>query len=225
MIEAHTGAIEEVLLAQSLAARNAGHPNLKGGPREWFIRDFLEGHLPGTLEVGQGEIIDADSRPQPPQDEYRPQVDVVVYRQDMPKIRYSRTDFAYLAEGVMATIEVKSHLTEVELAGACEAARIHHSLRRSYHNNAAWRMRSYVVGYDGPAQVQTVAGWMPRIAQDKGWPVGGMVDLIVFLGRGVIWKIDAFPEMNVRKMSPEHEWAYIDQARGNLYILFTHMLT
>ena len=49
MLENHTNAIEKVLLAQSLAARNAGHPNLRGGPREWFIRDFLENHLGAAL--------------------------------------------------------------------------------------------------------------------------------------------------------------------------------
>ncbi len=67
MILSHTNAIEKVLLAQSIAANTAGHPNLRGGPREWFIRDFLENHLPSTLQLGQGEIIDEDSKPHPSQ--------------------------------------------------------------------------------------------------------------------------------------------------------------
>jgi len=66
MILSHTNAIEKVLIAQSRAAQHAGHPNLRGGPREWFIHDFLEDHLPSRLEIGQGEIIDEDSRPDPP---------------------------------------------------------------------------------------------------------------------------------------------------------------
>jgi len=63
MLESHINAIENVLLAQSIAAKNAGHPNLRGGPREWFIRDFLQSHLPSTLEIGQGEIIQFNSKP------------------------------------------------------------------------------------------------------------------------------------------------------------------
>src|SRR3972149_11697895 len=97
LLSAHMNAIEQVLLAQSKIAHNAGHPNLRGGPREWFIRDFLQSHLPSTLEIGQGEIIDVNSIPNPSPGNYRPQVDVVIYRSDMPKISYSKLDFAYLA--------------------------------------------------------------------------------------------------------------------------------
>ena len=106
MLKSHLDYIEKVLLAQSKIARNPGHPNLKGSPREWFIRQFLEDHLPSNLEIGQGEIIDENSRPK----QKRPQVDIIIYRRDMPKIAYSKYDTAYLAEGVMATIESKSYL-------------------------------------------------------------------------------------------------------------------
>jgi Domain of unknown function (DUF6602) len=110
MLASHLNAIEKVLIAQSHVAANAGHPNLRGGPREWFIREFLETHLPTTLEIGQGEIIDVNSPPRPSPGTYRPQVDIVIYRRDVPKITFSRTDAAFLVEGVMATIESKSEL-------------------------------------------------------------------------------------------------------------------
>lgn len=108
MILSHTNAIERILVAQSAVAQNAGHPNLRGGPREWFIRDFLQNHLPGILEIGQGELIDEDSTPEPIKGSYRPQVDIVIYRRDLPKITYSRDNAAFLAEGVVGTIESKS---------------------------------------------------------------------------------------------------------------------
>ena len=54
MIVSHLNAIEKVLIAQSEIAQNAGHPNLRGGPREWFIQEYLENHLPTILEMGQG---------------------------------------------------------------------------------------------------------------------------------------------------------------------------
>jgi hypothetical protein len=224
MIEAHTNAIEAVLLAQSQAAQNAGHPNLRGGPREWFVREFLEGHLPGTLEVGQGEIIDEDSRPTPAPGDYRPQVDVVVYRRDLPKIAYSRTDSAYLAEGVMATIEVKSVLDQEQLKQASEAASKHHSLRRSYQGGAELRMNRYLVAYSGPQHVRTAANWLPEIASELNISAEQMLDFVLLLGKGVIWRIDCFPEMGVTRGSQGHEWAYIEQDASNLYILFTHML-
>lgn len=49
MLISHLNAFEQILIAQSSDAQNAGHPNIRGGPREWFIRDFLENHLPSTL--------------------------------------------------------------------------------------------------------------------------------------------------------------------------------
>jgi hypothetical protein len=54
MIVSHLNAIEKVLIAQSRIADNAGHPNLRGGPREWFIQEYLETHLPTILEIGLG---------------------------------------------------------------------------------------------------------------------------------------------------------------------------
>jgi|GEM_PF-5114118 len=35
MLQAHLKAIEKLLVAQSQIAKNAGHPNLRGGPREY----------------------------------------------------------------------------------------------------------------------------------------------------------------------------------------------
>src|SRR5438046_816940 len=100
MLQSHLNAIEKALLTQSELAKNAGHPNLRGGPREWLIRGFLLGHLPSNLEIGQGEIIDPFSKPNPPQGSYRPQVDIVIYRRDLPKITLSPFDQAFLVEGV-----------------------------------------------------------------------------------------------------------------------------
>jgi hypothetical protein len=55
MLKSHLDAIESVLLYQSITASNPGHPNLRGGPREWFIRDFLRNHLPDVLQIRQGK--------------------------------------------------------------------------------------------------------------------------------------------------------------------------
>lgn len=230
MLVSHINAIEEVLLAQSRTAKNAGHPNLRGGPREWFIRDFLQGHLPSTLEVGQGEIIDCNSRPNPPQGSYRPQVDVVLYRRDVPKISYSTTDSAYLAEGAMATIESKSVLTDTELGNACKASIAHKSLNRQSSSgmtvgNMPTEIISYVVAYDGPANMQTVSGWLVNYVRTNNANPDQLVDLVIILGKGVLWRLKSFQALQIPNATSNHNWAYIDQKEKNLFTLFTHMLT
>ena len=226
MIEAHLNAVEQVLIAQSKAAQNAGHPNLRGGPREWFVRDFLEGHVPGTLEVGQGELIDSDSQPAPTKGEYRPQVDVILYRRDLPKISYSTGNAAYLAEGVMATVETKSELTRDALVRICEVAIEHGQLKRSYipRTGAQSPIRNYVLVYKS-TDVQTVAKWLPKIALDLAANPVQLVDMIVILGAGVVWRIDDFPTMPVEKGEADHEWAFRGQRTNNLFLMFAHMLT
>jgi hypothetical protein len=230
MLVSHINAIEDVLLAQSRTARNAGHPNLRGGPREWFIRDFLQGHLPSTLEIGQGEIIDCNSRPNPPRGSYRPQVDVVIYRRDVPKISYSTTDSAFLAEGVMATIESKSVLTATDLDDTCKASITHKSLSRQAFSgmsvgNVPTEIISYVVAYDGPTNMQTVSGWLVNYVQSQNANPDKLVDLVIILGKGVLWRLKSFSALQIPHATAAHNWAYIDQKDKNLFTLFAHMLT
>ncbi len=231
MLTAHLNTIEATLMAQSATATNAGHPNLRGSPGEWFVRDFLENHLPSTLEIGQGEIIDAQSQANPPKGQYRPQVDVVIYRRDLPRIRYSQTDTAYLAEGVMATVECKTTLTETELESWGKTTVAHKSLTR---NQPVFKVGlpppyivSYLVAYDGPAKMATVAGWIPGICNSLGTDADHLFDLIVVLGKGILWRIDAVPFLQLRqqKQASGKHWAWVDQPDGNLWFLFAHMLT
>lgn len=212
MLVSHINAIEEVLLAQSRTAKNAGHPNLRGGPREWFIRDFVQGHLPSTLEVGTGEIIDCNSRPNPPPGCYRPQVDVVLYRRDVPKISYSNNESAFLAEGVMATIESKSLLTEAELGNACRAAIAHKTLiRQSFSGMTVGKVPaeiiSYVVAYDGPANMKTTSGWLVNYVRTNNANPDQLVDLIIILGKGVLWRLNCFSELTTPNATSNHNWA------------------
>lgn len=229
MILSHTNAIEKVLIAQSAAAQNAGHPNLRGGPREWFIRDFLLNHLPTTLEIGQGEIIDEDSKPSPSPGNYRPQVDIVVYRRDLPRISYSRDNSAFLVEGVIATIESKSVMTKEGLKCACEAALIHKSLKRSLplrtFGVSHESLFSYVIAFDGPEHISTVADWLPEIAENLDATPEKLLDMIVVLGKGVIWQSRAFYEIPAFKLPETARWAYFPQTERNLFLLFMHMLT
>jgi len=229
MLESHTNAIEQVLLAQSRAAQNAGHPNLRGGPREWFIRQFLESHLPTNLEIGQGEIIDENTSPAPSQNEYRNQVDIVVYRRDLPKIQYSKDNNAYFAEGVISTIESKSKLTKTELEKACQASNRHKNLTRNKplhtFGEISDQILTYVVAYDGPKNISTVSNWLNVINQGQNIDIPKQLDMIIVLGKGTIWKINKFPAIPISDVRDGHSWAFVQQDKGNLYLLFTHFLS
>ncbi len=234
MFISHLNALEKVLAAQSAVATNAGHPNLRGGPREWFVRDFLEGHLPLTLEIGQGEIVSSKSLPNPSRGVYRPQVDIVLYRGNFPKLSYSKNDFAYLVEGVLATVECKTTLTKEELRQACEAHRKHKNLAYLYMEvklspgnilSILPYPISYVVAFDGPADITTAANWLPEITRDLRVNPDQMIDIVVVLGKGVIWRMDAYPTIEVvPRISHEHHWAYVAQTENNLSFMFAHML-
>jgi hypothetical protein len=221
MLVSHINAIEKILLAQSNAAENAGHPNLRGGPREWFIRDFLENHLPANLEIGHGEIIDRNSKPSPSPGEYRPEVDIVIYRRDLPKISYSKDNTAYLVEGVVATIESKTRLKKRDLKQACEASIANKSMKRN--------IVSYVFAYDGPKNILTVGNWLPKISQELRVSAEQLVEMIIILGKGVIWNKDKFfaipSDTPENDGSDDDQWIYFEQHEKNLFVLFTHLLS
>jgi hypothetical protein len=232
MLQSHLNAIEELLLAQSKAAVNAGHPNLRGGPREWFIRDFLTTHLPSNLEVGQGEIIDSNSVPNPSPGSYRPQVDIVLYRRDVPKITYSTNNTAYLAEGVIATIECKTNITRTVLGKACKASVVHKALKRETPTMSlvsGWlpfqHIVSYVVAFEGPSRISTVANWLPAVCERLRAEPRSLVEMIVVLGLGVIWRLNAFPGLEIKGRNDGDKWVFIQQRDKNLLLFFLHMLS
>lgn len=228
MLRSHLNAIESVLLAQSNAASNAGHPNLRGGPREWFIQDFLRSHLPGTLEIGQGEIIDPDSKPRPKPKQYRGQVDIVLYRKDLPVISLSKYDSLFLAEGVMAALEVKSDLRKPNLINTCKQIIRHKKLKRPPPLGGfdvhliPKHIVSYVVAYGGPKRMSTVAKWLPQIRDTLNCKPNEMPEMIIVLGKGAVWRINAFPNEEDPK---DKTWAFVQQAEQNLFTLFVHMLS
>jgi len=49
MLKSHMDAVEEQLIATSKIPANSGHSLHKGTPREAFIKEFLQKHLPNAL--------------------------------------------------------------------------------------------------------------------------------------------------------------------------------
>jgi len=80
------------------------HPTNLGGLREHFIKNVLLNFVPSSIIIGSGEVTDGVKR--------SGQQDIILYRANFPVIKgYDHVNL-YLIEGVIATIEVKSDLSE-----------------------------------------------------------------------------------------------------------------
>ena len=86
MLKSHMDAREAALVAISKVPSNAGHSLHKGTPREAFIKEFLANHLPSNVDIGTGEIIDANSQA----NQSRNQFDIVIYKRNYPKFSKSQ---------------------------------------------------------------------------------------------------------------------------------------
>jgi hypothetical protein len=242
IIEAHFDACEKHLMSASAKAANAGHPNTKGEPREEFVSGFLTEHLAKTVAVGRGEIIDAHSTV----GERRHQHDIIIYRSNFPKISLSEGVEMYFAESVVATIEVKSVLTKVELETGISAAHDTKRLKRNTFKSfesgyVPPGILSFLVAYDGPANIGTVSGWLTEIEQRKGLNrktlppsheerakiVSDGLEAIFLLQRGMLvfdnGPISLMPD-ETRRTSPSAHWTMVEQVNNNLMWLFV-MLT
>jgi len=242
MIASHIAFVEGSLLALSKVPGGAGHPNHKGQPREWFVRDFLDSHLSERVAIGTGEVIDAKSEP----GEQRNQMDVVVYRRDFPRIPFGGGVHAYLAESVVATLEVKSTLDDDGILKATRAARRLKLLERhlttsftaGYHPP---NILSYVVAYDGPAGMDTVRGWAEGALKKESIPYPNLpptgaerlgvtspaLDGVFVLGKGFLLfdnqPLSLVPEA-VRLKNPQMRWVYGSTPDQNLLLLFLTLL-
>jgi hypothetical protein len=243
MLKSHIDACEQQLLATSRIPANTGHTLHRGTPREAFIRQFLEGHLSETLAIGTGEIIDCYSQPRQP----RNQIDIVLYRRNYPRLDFGGGIYGFLAESVVATIEVKSILDAVAMdqsIGTAKAVKALHQNRFTgfFSGYQPPSILNYVVAYDGPASMRTVAGWLPAIHQRLGiqLPVLGptvgerlavaspSIDGVFVLGRGFMLYDNspiAFGTDDMRAAMPNPNWSLSDVQDGNLLMLFLSLTT
>ncbi|GEP45872.1 DUF6602 domain-containing protein [Brevifollis gellanilyticus] len=241
MLKNHMARIEDLLLAQSRIAANTGHNLHKGTPREAFVRGFLEEHLSERVAIGTGEIIDANSKP----GEKRNQIDIVVYRRDFPKLSFGGGVNGFLAESVVATIEVKSVLDIPAMKQSIETAHRIKGLTRNLVTTfkAGYQppsILSFVVAYDGPASMNTVRAWLPDIHNELGIDDPRMppnlaqrtsvpspsIDGVIRLGCGVVY-FDNCPSGFInedgdgfRASHPYLNWVTVNMAEGSLLWFF-----
>jgi hypothetical protein len=134
----------------------------------------------------------------------------------------------------MATIEVKSFIKKAGKGGpkqVCKATIAHRKLDRQTSMSGmggGWRPKhivSYVVGFKGPARMRTVANWLPKICTALDTEPNLLPDMIITLGKGVVWRIDAFPNLEHEDITKGKIWGSVQQTNQNLFTLFVHMLS
>jgi hypothetical protein len=103
---------EESLWQKAGLAKLFSHPGLVGEQRETQLIRVLADFLPTSVAVGRGQLIDCRS-------ERSAQMDVVVARGDVVRLPLADSgSTAYLAESVLAVMEVKSLLDKTTLVNA-----------------------------------------------------------------------------------------------------------
>lgn len=243
MLKAHMDANEAKLVAISKVPANSGHSLHKGTPREAFIREFLVSHLPENVAIGTGEIIDENSLPGAP----RNQFDIVIYKKSYPKLDFGGGISGFLIESVIATVEVKSTLTKVDLEQAITAAKNSKNLKKNVIQSFSSgyippKILNYVVAYDGPAKMDTVYKWIPQIHSSLGVSTPSLpcdrdarlatpspsIDGVFVLNKGLLYfdnVVYGFVTQEARVKHPDVKWFYADSTDGNLLFLFLLLQT
>ncbi|MBI3048124.1 MAG: hypothetical protein HYY76_07400 [Acidobacteria bacterium] len=239
MLHSHMATVEKVLLATAQIPAGSGHPLHKGTPRESFIKEFLENHLAESLAIGQGEVISSESEAGEP----RNQFDIVLYKRHFPRLTFGGGINAFLVESVVATIEVKSTLDKENLRQAVKAARNVKALKRNvsrgfWTGNPPPAVLSFVVAYDGPAQMETVRKWLEEIHAEEGLTIPDLaagkryeipsasIDGVFLLGRGFV-QFDnlsiGFVSDEKRQQNPAIRYYCGTTADGTLLVFFVFL--
>ena len=103
--------LEDTLHNEAKLAGLLDHGTMIGSAREFFVTRILRSILPPFLHVGTGKVFASNG-------ETSKQIDVVVYDPRFPVFEIQAGFGMYPVEGVIATIEVKSTLSDDELNAA-----------------------------------------------------------------------------------------------------------
>ncbi len=104
----HFKRTQDLLLSEFKVSQQFQSTKILGDAREFFIQEFLEGHLPSRFHIGKnGEIIDGFGG-------HTEELDIIIYSENIPKLSVQGRNM-YLREGVSLVIEVKSTLDSCKL--------------------------------------------------------------------------------------------------------------
>ncbi len=208
-----------------------------GASRELVVAAFLRRHLPKSLWVGRGEILDASGN-------RSPDCDVVVYRATSPAIPSDpgETLHLFFAEGVDAVVEVKSTLTGNELARCIDSCRRVKMLRtgsradgepgfpdiafvpQGYNPEALSWIRYFVVAFDGISDASMLEALklahQDNVTDYYRYGIDGVCFLdrsYIYKNDGLIWPADSDHSRNAG--SP------LLRTTDDLLCLFLHLVT
>jgi hypothetical protein len=193
--------IAQALAAQASVAGGTGHAVTTGLTRETLVKKFLRPHLPQSFDVRSGVIVDAERR-------QSKQQDCVIVDTRLPLIDIgSETDAIFVAESVVATIEIKSHLGSSELADTLKSVATTKQLARtgqqSYEKagigitlNKVMPILTYVFAYDG-LELNTIVQHVSDFAHAHA--DGGLApEAICVLSKGVVLRSSLMPLVDGR---------------------------
>lgn len=106
-----------VLLAQYNRSKGQNADENLGENRELFCDQFLSRVLPSRLGIHRGEIWDSEGNK-------TGQLDLILTRDDSPRLTYDGRADTFPVEGVMAVIEVKSNLERTKLIQALRTLKL-----------------------------------------------------------------------------------------------------
>lgn len=174
------------LLASYEKSKTLGHKGLRGTAREQIIDVFLQRSFPKKFVVGSGEIFDAQGLSSP-------QADIVVYDESLPILHHGPGVSQFLAEGVLAHIEVKTALDKATLL---EALTLSGSVKKltpgieaiMHMGELRTRLPSFAIAYTGPTAATFKQNVMEYYANPSN--LGQSVDGIFVLEQGYAAVLD-----------------------------------
>lgn len=104
--------LESVLAAGAKLRGLLEHASTVGLAREFVVTEVLRSILPEAVHIGTGRVVDQFGNSSK-------QIDIVIYDPRFPKLTVAGGAL-YMAEGVLATIEIKSCIDADQLRGALD---------------------------------------------------------------------------------------------------------
>ena len=221
LLQAHFSRVAERLKAEGEAAKSFDHGTNRGQIREAFVRELLSSNTSPLVGIGTGEVIHAGSAAK----RTRRQIDVVIHNNRYPKISLAAGVDLFFVETVSSFVEVKSDLRKDHIRQAAVATReikSHARVSEQRINPTGMvpnpRPYSFVFAYDGPAQVETVLGWMKEVSSEGDYNLDGLaraesddrpyfnhqfIDGVFVLGKGFVC-LDALPFRSWLEAARQH---------------------
>lgn len=172
------------------ASAGISHTGIKGGEREQSLTRFMRDRLPERFGVATGEVVDLNGRT-------GPQLDILVYDRYADFAFSSGSQSIIASEALLASVEIKSKLTSLEVRKSAAAARKLRRLRPHNRELGGHDVGKFVDGKKRARYMHCVFAFDTDLTFSK-WPKNEvkrfddqlgdehLVDAAYILGRGII---------------------------------------